>query len=283
MSRTGRLPQSIALALGCITLLAGCRTAPTLAPDAPEALPTYESLAAAHNANVNRFDTLWARVIGTVSYINDKGDRVTEQGEGNLQLVKPSRIALSIGKLGEVIAWIGADEAAYWFLEPSAEPRRGVTGSHERFSADTRERLGLPVSPLAVIEALGVTPLPAEAESTATWDATRNAVIHELPAERRRYAFDLERKSLIGIDFLGEGDEPLATVELRDEVVVTLPDEGGYFPRIAKRVEITDPSSGASFRITLSDCAEKPIKPRVFDLAQLVDAFLIEHLTDLDR
>jgi len=271
-----------ALVLGMLCAQ-GCKSPAASAAPAPDQLPSYESLATEHNARVGRFETLWARAIATVSFVDEHGDQQREQGEGNLQLVKPSSIALSIGKLGEVIAWIGTNDTDYWLLEPSAEPASAVRGTHAAFTQDTLERLGLPVNPLLIIEALGVTALPDSTDVRASFDGSISAAVYELPERARRYAFDLESRRLVRIDFLGENGELLASAKLWDELPVTLRGESGYFPRIAKRVEISDPRSSAWFRITLSEARDKEIKPRVFDPEFLLDAYRIELVTDLDQ
>lgn len=269
------------VALMGAAVLPGCKTGLTDSEERPEALPGYTELARAHNESVGRFETLWASVVTSIEYVDAKGDEKREQGEGHIQLIKPDRVALSIGKLGEVIVWLGAHGQQFWLIEPTADPPGALVGSHDEWTARARDRLGIPVRPESLIDALGLTALPASVEAPGAYDTSANGVTFD--TEERRFTFDLATGRLARVEFIDSEGEVLARATLTGETPVELPNESGFFPRIAKRVEIVDPSTGNRFRLTFSRAEARSIGDRVFDPSYLLEAFRVENVRELGR
>ena len=277
MIRSGALWAGACICvLGALT---GCNSAEqTSTPHGP--LPEYTELARAHNENISRFGSLWAYAVASISYTDAKGDRVRDQGEGHLQFVRPDRLALDIGKLGEVIVWLGSDGERFWFIEPTAEPPTALLGLNEELDAEARERLGMPVRPGSIGEALGLSLLPLEASAPGVFDEAIGAVEFSLPG--RRVAFEPASGRLVRVAFLDESGDEVAISTLTGETEVMIEGVSGFFPRIAERVEIVDASSGDSFRVTLSRAREKAIKDRVFVYEYLFTAFRVERVRGLE-
>jgi len=218
----------------------GCKGGGGRAEISPEMLPTFGEFAREHNERVGRISLVWANVVGSISYRDADGKRRRDQGEGHLQLVKPSQVALSIGKLGEVMIWLGADEERSWMLEPSADPKSAIVGTHKEFTKRTLERLGLPVSPIDLIETIGVSPLPVDAIAPASFERETNSVVFEFGEAGRRYAFDLDDRTLSRIEFLAAGEDGrvIAVAKLSEYSPVRLKTGGGFFPHMPGRIEI---------------------------------------------
>ena len=70
-----------------------------------------------HNANLAGLDRLWARSVVEIQWRTaDKKERF-EQGDGNVVIVLPSKLALSVGKLGNTLLWAGGDAERYWLFD----------------------------------------------------------------------------------------------------------------------------------------------------------------------
>jgi len=80
-------------------------------------LPAYEDVVAAYNARVSAFGRVWARVTAVYRGVDDAGNRLSEQAEGHLQIERPDRVALSLGKLGETYLYLGSNESRYWWID----------------------------------------------------------------------------------------------------------------------------------------------------------------------
>jgi hypothetical protein len=122
---------------------------------------TYEEVAQRHNANAQHLRALFSDVVVRLSFVNEQGDRQEEQGEGRLQMVQPAYFAMSIGKLGEIVFWLGADEDEYWWFDFSSDRRILFVGLHEKYEQSKARTLGVVVPPRQLMTLLGTTMLPA--------------------------------------------------------------------------------------------------------------------------
>lgn len=123
---------------------------------------SYEEVAQRHNANAQHLRALFSDVVVRLSFVNEQGDRQEEQGEGRLQLVQPSYFAMSIGKLGEIVFWLGADEDEYWWFDFSSDRRILFVGRHEMYEQSRARALGVVVPPRQLMTLLGTTMLPTK-------------------------------------------------------------------------------------------------------------------------
>ncbi|MFT3686154.1 MAG: hypothetical protein QM783_14740 [Phycisphaerales bacterium] len=69
----------------------------------------YGEAAAKYNANVENLKRLFGFVVVQIEYVDKKGERHKEQGEGRIQIIQPDHVALSVGKVGETFFWLGSD------------------------------------------------------------------------------------------------------------------------------------------------------------------------------
>jgi hypothetical protein len=126
--------------------------------------PTYRMLANAQNARAARLGKLWARATVSIDYRDSEGRKRWEQGEGHFQVIQPSKLALSVGKLGEVFLWIGCDEERYWLIDTKGA-KAAYVGRHELVTRGKIEALGLPVPPRDLIALAGMSPVAGTAFS----------------------------------------------------------------------------------------------------------------------
>lgn len=280
--RTWLLP-SLALAAA---LLAGCQNGgdftepPNKATqDADRAgLPSYLDIAQGYNQRAEMLDRVWARCSASFSFEDEHGKRRTEQGEGHLQIVQPDRFALSVGKLGEVLLWVGGDRDRYWLIE-RLEDKRAYVGWYSQLTPDKAARIGLPVYPNEMMRLLGVVPMPTDADAIVYRFRDGDIVVSIpvwTPDDGQPAAWFYKLDALTF--------EPRAVrLKVGRQVVVesTLSDyirlkkEGTAIgPTIAKRSLLTHRPSGASMNIQLDDSVSDG-KGRLN-----ANAFKFEFLTD---
>lgn len=289
MSPAGRI--GVVIAALAIVLAGGCRATPTIAtrPDRPA--PTYEEVAAVWNARTERLGRLWARAVVQVRYLDEDGDRRSVQGEGHLQLIQPGRLALSAGKLGETLFWLGGDEERFWAFELGDASRVSV-GRHENVGRPCAASLAAPVHPLEAIDLLGVATLPSrgvgDADPAVTW-SDDGLVRVETVGRFGPMRLFLEPDDMlpVRIELVDPRDDSAAIVAtLENHERVSLTGSPGYNPRVASRVVIEHPGSESEVRLTLSDMNDGSGRGRLADAAftfeSLLRAFRPDEVVVLD-
>ena len=69
--------------------------------------PDYSEVAIRYNRRVDRLDRFFARANLNVTYFDQDGEKRNEQPEGRLQVIRPDRLALSLGRAGQTLFWFG--------------------------------------------------------------------------------------------------------------------------------------------------------------------------------
>lgn len=285
-----------ALALACAGALASCAadrpdnrswtTQPGSAP--PRDAPDYDEVRAAYNARVARLPRVWARAVVSLRYADSDGRRRSEQGEGHFQFIGPDRVALTAGKLGEPIVYLGCDDTRYWLFEREGSGRVSI-GRHENLGRPCSLPVGLPAHPLDLVALLGITPLPEQAIARPYWTSDRSAIVVTIPARAgaMRLMIDPGTWEPIAGEILDMAGAAGVQATLEPHQPVSVSGVGGFAPRITSRITILDVSSGSELRLTLNDANDGAgagrLNPRAFDLPFLLEAFAPAEIIDLDR
>ena len=145
--------------------------------------PSYDEVAARYNDRVAPAETFWARASIRVEGRDAEGGRLSEQAEGHLQIERPRRLALSIGKLGETHLYLGSSDDVYWWMDLiDKDDAFAVFGRHEYVTPDKAAQLGVPVHPLDLIDAIALSPLPEGAPgSWAAWSPDGRELVVRAP------------------------------------------------------------------------------------------------------
>lgn len=151
----------------CLAFLAGCETDRAVTPpplvsveqSAQAPVPSYAEVVRRYNQRVAGLGRLWASTDVKIRWIDEGGKYRSEEGGGNLVLVRPRRVALKVGKLGQTGLWAGSNEERY-FLFDAYERDTVWVGRHENAGKPCSEPLPLPVPPEAVGWLWGVMTLP---------------------------------------------------------------------------------------------------------------------------
>ncbi len=268
-------------------LIGGCASAqrPIVRTEPP---PAYEALAAAHNERVDRLSRVWARAVVELWYTDDRGRTRREQGEGHFQVRRPGGVALSIGKLGETYAWLGSDEERFWFFDKFDTPRATV-GRFENADKPCAESFGLPADPARMLDLMGMTAIPETGGVTA-WSADGRAVVavFDRAGAEERIHFEPRYAQPVRIEIQGRepGDVIVSTLERYANV--RLGGFGGFFPRLASRIEIRHESSGTRVALHLADMEDGSfgrgqLSDAAFDFEALRAIFRPSEIIDLDQ
>ncbi|GAB4551695.1 MAG: hypothetical protein Tsb0013_13850 [Phycisphaerales bacterium] len=272
------------LALCCLlTLLLGaCAQTPRAVDDAPAPLPSAEDAVRAHNERVARLDRLWARAIVTIRFTDERGERKWEQGDGHFQLKDASKLALSIGKVGEVLVWIGANDKRFWIIDRLNDDETLLfVGRHDATTRGEFQRAGLPVPPKQLLRLGALRPIDAADAHVSPEAEGRLAVTVPDADGAWRYVFEpapdddmplvVQRLNADGGVLLESSLEQPKLVDMNDG-------RGGWPPRMFSRLLVTHVPTGDSISLLLdgeiTDGRRRGVpNDAVFDLDVLTNAY----------
>lgn len=247
--------------------------------------PTYAQVASRYNARVDKLDRVRSAMSIFIKTVDTQGKDVDEQADGHLQLVRPSRVALRIDKVGKTIFYLGGDESRFWWLDLTRDPKAALVGTHANVTRERGARVGLPVHPLDLMLMLGVMPLPAEGDSPRWADAGKSLRL-DLAGRwgATRLILDPVTLEPTQIELMDAEGHPAVTATLTDYERVAIDGDAMSIARLATKIEILMPASQTRVRLRLYD-PENPgdrIRDRAFDLESLLDAYDVQRLLDLD-
>ncbi len=264
----------------CALAIGGCAANKNANIDRPDPPPSYVQAAVAYNHRVSHFITFWAPV--TVHYITRRdGKRETGKAEGHIQVVRPSKLALSVGKFGEVYFYLGSNDDEYWWFDmANADDKWALFGRHDAATPATVERFGLPIRPLDLMGVLGVLTLP-ETGGATSWSKDGRWLVVTVPGEYGSTRLTLDPRTFIpaGIELLDSGGATVVTAQLEESLNVLGAPVGTTTPM---RYIIGIPALQAEIRITLRDAQVRTIRDIAFDRDRLMSAYKIVNVIDLD-
>lgn len=278
---------SHALVLLLALLVAGCRSTGAREPSGPP--PEYAALAAKYNARLEPMIRLWARAVTQAAYPGKDGKEESIQAEGHFQFIAPRSLLWTFDKVGlqQTFAVLGSSDTRYWWIDLLDERVMSV-GTHDHAAPETLAKLGLPMPPLALIDAAGLTPLPDPALPGAprvAWSKDHLAVvtIEVAGRPRRRVYLSPDDAMPRRIELLDDAGRVSATAELSvpREVKVPFPAAG---PMLPTRYVIDADHGRVHVRIDLAalDTTRKQPRPEQFDPAALAEQLGVERVVDVD-
>ncbi len=276
---------TLILHLVMICALSGCsgNPRPILSGDS-DPLPDPHEVVSTWNERAERMDRLWGRVAVTFRFTDEDGKRRFEQGEGHFQRRDGSDLALSVGKLSEIMLWIGADDSRYWLIQ-RLDGNRVWFGKHETYTRTKGQSLGLPIAPRELLMLMGISPFPIEADVAIARDSSGDLVLtvgESLGAERPSGIWRVRLNPISRlpstIELLDDQGESILHAE-HTMVTPTIVryEQSSAFDHIAQAIRITYPRDDASIAINFS--AELTDSTRTGRLRD--SAFDLDVLTDL--
>ncbi len=271
------------LLLGALVLLAGCKTAGRVDVSKLGPPPSTQELAALHNSRIEPLGSLWARVSVRAKGVYDDGSDFEEQGEGHLQIVRPDRISLTIGKLGETYFAFGANETRYWSFDLSdSDHKTMLIGNLSRVTPEKAAALGLPVHPSELITLTGIAPIDVSHAGGTRWSDDGKLVGVSVPSRWGRFTLWIDPRSglVTRAQVFDEGDALVASAELSRYKAAAVPGHGPVL--VPGKVEITTPDDRGFVRIELSGPESREIRPVSFDPERLRRAYRVGETINLD-
>jgi outer membrane lipoprotein-sorting protein len=288
-----RTPGLVMGALGAMALtMSACTTQSERPAGTNEAapavnlpeLPTYAEVASRHNASVERIKQFKGAATLRIDFLNDKGDRQREQGEGRIQLIKPDRLALDIGKVSTTVFWLGSDSDRYWWLDMSGDKRYAFVGQHAKFDPDLGRRIGIVVAPMDLIRLLGIVPL-AESGGRTFWsrDGALLGVESALVGgAKQRTWFEPATLQPRQIELYDAKGKNVLSAQLENFVAVELVAPTTNPPKVPGRIRVYHAESKSLFILDIDDLRDDHISTQAFDLPFLVQRMRIDQIVDLD-
>lgn len=281
--KIGRLCFGGLFAGAMLAALNGCTTSPINdgkpSPAALGAPPAYRELAEQHNTRLAEVVGFYTTANVEVTWVDEKGTRQREVGEGNLIFSRPDQVALTFRKLGEVYLWLGGGPERSWMFW-GGEISRAFIARNENVLNTACEAFPIPLLPAELIDLYGVFAWPAEAVEggliTVAGDEARQAWVVTTPGRwsRRRVWLNSKDWRPIRVElFDGATGRVWAASELSEykemEIRGVAP---GRRPFMPTRVQVRAGESQVEgvVSLTLFNPADVPaghtqIKPTLFD------------------
>ena len=240
-------------------------------------------LANSHNQRVEALETLWARISLRAKGTYDNGDSYEEQGEGHLQIVKPDKLSINIGKLGETYFVFGANSELYWSFDLSnGDHKTALIGRLDLATPEKIEALGLPVHPAELIGLTGLMPIDLASAGGTRWAEDGKSIGLTMPSRWGSLTlwFDPRTELVVRSQAFNLDGELIATASLSRYKKAAVPE---HMPiMVPGKIEITSPGDSGWVRIELSGPRSKAINARVYQPAKLIRAYRIDESIDLD-
>lgn len=243
----------------------------------------YAELAARYNANIRGLDRLWSRSVVELRWKQAERSRL-EQGEGHFLMIRPDRLALTVGKLGQTLFWLGCNGQRGWIFDLQSQPSvLYLYDSVQAVQADSLIaallRAGGPACLLGLVE--------LEPEIARVVTVQEGCWVLEPADVPMRLWIDPVRAVAVQVDLLDEEGRTLATAKLSRHEPVDLSPPAGFRPLLARRIEIVLADGQQRLTLFLSDVsaglAETRIQDRAFDLEALIRALKPEKIVPVGR
>ena len=284
----------IALVALSALLLTACRGGgdftDAIGAEPGEALPSYGEIVAKYNERTAMLDRVWARCSAAFKYEDQDGTERSEQGEGHLQIAQPGRFALSVGKLGEILLWVGGDDERYWLIQ-RVEDKVAFVGRYAELTPEKASAIGLPVYPNEMMRLLGVVELPVDNEGIVYRYRDGDIVVSVLAGVAEN---GVEARWFYKLD--PATNEPRAVrLKVGDRVIlesvlseyIRVEKEGvALGPTIAKRCLLKYKPTGASLNIQIDDTVSDgkgKLRSSAFNFEGLADALGPLEIVDINR
>ncbi len=271
------------LLISLVAMLWGCSSTNTVDIAKLGDPPSTTELAEIHNQRIDPLDTLWARISLRAKGTYSDGASYEEQGEGHLQLVKPTNISLTIGKLGETYFAFGANAEQYWSFDLSNGDRKTVLiGQLDQTTPEKAGAIGLPVHPAELIALTGLMPIDLTRAGGTRWADDGKSVGVSMPSRWGSVMLWINPKTnlVVRSQAFDRVGDLVATAELSRYKEASI--KGGQPVLVPGKIEITTPNDSGFIRIELSEPRSKAIRPIVFDPSKLLRAYRVDETINLD-
>ncbi|MEZ6190684.1 MAG: hypothetical protein R3C45_05260 [Phycisphaerales bacterium] len=276
-----------------LLFLQGCKPAQPIVPEnllpepiANEApLPSYSDLVGRYNATTAPLSRIWAEARVDLEWINEKGDRKSEHGDGRFMFVSPDKVALEIQEFGKGF-WAGGDGERYWLFDLQ-DKRTVYVGRFDRLAQLDEDAFPLPVKPSDLLYVLGL--IPIDADNVPDAPAVERVAGHYLiepPGLGIRMLLHPDTARPVRVDILNKAGESVVKCILSEPVdVKTKADaDGGLKPVISTRVDVYVLGEEAHMTLRLKSATTDgtQIRDAHYDYDKLLRVYKPDEVVDLD-
>lgn len=276
--------------LGGCEMLGGAKTedlktdqAAVKAADAP---PGYPEMARRYNERIEPLNKMFARANIRLTYFDENGEKKTEEPEGRLQIVRPDRLALNLGKAGQILFWFGCDASQYWWFDLTDSSNRILAfGRHDRYNEEVGKRIGIAMRPLDLIRVLGIVPMDPKAPGATQWSRDRSQVGITTAIGARgfqRVWVDPRTDMPVSIEVFDSAKKLVVIAKHSGEEPIELA-SGRYRPPIAAQIVVTHIASKTEARLSLTGIKDSGVSEKAFQLPTLLESYPVDRQIDLDN
>lgn len=276
-----------------VCMLAGCAQNRPIDPnggspvDHTGPLPGASDVIARYNARVARLGAVESPIDLVVTGEDENGKPTRNQGEGNLKMVRPMKVALRIDKVGQTVFWLGSNDERYWWFDLGGDQKVALVGTHAKATPEGVSRFGLPVHPADLLDLAGVAPLEMSGDVKIRW-ASGPGVVLEMPGRwgKKRLTIDPATGEATRVEILDSGGVVVASSRLEKYQRVPVRGDAASEARMATLLRADIPPARASVELVIHSPAnngESRIKPANFNYDDLRARMGIEREVDLDK
>lgn len=266
--------------VGC-EMFGGADGARASSPTSVATPATFAEAAARYNQRVERLDRVWARTTLRVEGVENSGEAIDEQAEGNLQVIRPRRLALTVMKVGEPLFYLGSNEDQFWWLD-IRQNRSALVGRHDRATPRSVEEFGVPVLPLDLMDLLAVMPIDPRAAGFVRTNPAGLELFY--PTRSGAVAMLLDPRSMEPkiIEIRTTQGRSLLRAELLNYKPVLVPG-GGVAPRLPTWYKISVVGTPTRMEIRLYDAENRGDRMRdaPYKLDTLLRVYRIDTVRDV--
>ena len=272
--------------------IAGCKPAQPIVPDnllprpiANEApMPGYSELVERYNATLLPIDRIWAEARVDLEWINEKGDRKREHGDGRFMFAAPMRVALDIREVGKGF-WAGGNETSYWLFDLQ-DRRVAYVGRYDNARNLDPDMLPLPVNPANLLYTLGLRRIdPDVVPEAPAVERVAGHYLIEPPGLGIRMLLHPKTARPVRVDILNRAGESVVKCLLSEPVKLkVVGDRAALGSEIASVIEVYVLDQEARMTLKLRDATTEDlqIKNPHFSFDILKIALKADEVVDLD-
>lgn len=284
--------------LGLLSLIVGCRGGekPKPSDQGPViqrgAVPAYDAVANGYNKRVANLDRLEALVALNVTAVNQEGQEIKNQVEGNLKVLLPASVSLRVDKVGKPVFYLGSNDQQYWWVDLTQNPKIAMVGAHAKATPDAVNDFGIPVHPMDLIEVLAIRPLPVAGEAEAkqakiAWSQNGRALVVTLPGRwgERRFSLNPENYAPIRIELLDAQGATVVSCTHTDFQPVEVVGNAAASPQVTKRIDLDLPVQKAKVTVAVYEPRNPgpQLRVQVFNLRAVLQNFNVQNVVDIDQ
>lgn len=236
-----------------VPTMAGCAQTPPAPPTPTGPLPTVQDVIATYNARVERLEAIESPVELVIRATDAEGKETKEQGEGNLKMVRPRKIALRIDKVAQTFFWLGSNDEKYWWFDLRGDEKVALVGTHAMAKPEVAARFGLPVHPVDLLDLAGVAPLESGEKASISWAKDGRHVVVEMPGRWGVKRLTIEPKSgeASAVEILDAALNVVVSSRLEKYEAVKVRGDAAATARMATKLVARVPSAKASVELLI--------------------------------